>query len=473
MRAFGLGLAAAFCVAILASAPTSFAAPPGGASVDSTPSSHPDTEALNRAMNDENTPVALDPDQHAKGKKEAPAFLAASKAPCTMTDAYSIGAGVGTDKVHAAYYEVACQQGLGFVLIAKDKVPVPEAIDCVKLTTKTADGKPNPLGCRLPGNRHPALGLQSLVTQAGHTCTVTTGRYVGSTDAVDIYEVGCAEGAGYILESSRNGSAPPKSTNCVIYSSGGGIKCTLTTEAQQNAYIDKMATAGGKPCTVSGRRYVGSTPDGADFYEVACSGGSGFMVKTTANGGYADSIDCLKAAGIGDGCKLTDTRQAQTQQTNLYTSLSKKAGFDCTVSKYADFPTNDANTEIVELACGNRPDGGVGFFPAGSGQSRVLNCLRAEAEGYKCSFTPTSALFTALTDQLRAKNKTSCVVSTAAAFAVADAPGGGKDDYVEVGCADGGPGYVLHYSPGQTLPVELLNCGQVKSMGGCKLSKIS
>jgi len=467
MKVPGLGFAAALF--LIALAPTA-----AFAVQDTTPSSHANTDQLNQAMHDENPPTALDADQHAKGKKDAPALVAASKAPCTMTDAYYVGGGTGTDKVHANYYEVACQEGLGYVLIAKDKNPVPDAVDCIKLSTKGPDGKPNPLACKLPGNRHPALGLQSMVTKAGHTCTVSNGRYVGSTTAADIYEVACTEGGGYVLETSRDGSAAPKTTNCVIYGSGGGIKCALTTEAEQNSYVDKLVSASGRPCTIAGRRYVGSTPDGADFYEVACGDKTGFMIKTAANGGFGEAIDCLKAAGVGGGCTLTDTRQAQTQQTNLYSSLSKKAGFACDVSKYADFPSTDANTEIVELACSNRPDGAVGFFPAGAGQSRVLDCLRSEAEGYKCSFTPTSALYSKLTEQLRAKKATStCVVNNAAAYAEANAAGGGKEDFVEVACADGGPGYVLHYGPGQQLPIELLNCAQVKSTGGCKLSKAS
>ncbi len=464
MKVPGLGLAAALL--LMALAPTA-----AFAVQDSAPSNHADAEALNRAMADENPATAINADQRSKGKKEAPPLLTASKAPCTMTDAMYIGAGVGSDKVHASYYEVACQEGLGYVLIAKDKVPVPEAVDCVKLSTHLPDGKPNPLQCKLPGNRHPAMGLQPVVTKAGHTCTVNNGRYVGSTTAVDIYEIACAEGAGYIMETSRDGSAAPKTTNCIIYGTGGGIKCTLTTDAQQNSYVDKMVAGSGKPCGVKARRYVGSTPDGADFYEVACNEGTGFMVKTTPNGGFAEAVDCLKASGIGDGCKLTDTRQAETQQNSLYSSLAKKAGFDCSVSKYADFPSTDANVEIVELACGNRPDGGVGFFATSGGQSRVLDCLRSEAEGYKCTYTPTSALYGKLTAQLRAKNKNMCVVNDAVAFAQATSKGGqGKDDLVEVGCADGGPGYVLDYLYGQTEPAELLNCGQVASMGGCKLA---
>jgi len=466
MKVPGLGIAAALL--LLALAPTTAFA---GLSGSDGTTVHPDNESLNRALAQADAPAVLDPDQHAKGKKEAPALVTASKAPCTMTDAYFIGGGTGTDKVHANYYEVSCKEGLGYILVAKDKVPVPEAVDCVKLSTKTADGKPNPLACRLAGNRHPALGLQPVVTQAGHICTVSNGRYVGSTTDVDIYEVACGEGGGYILETSRNGSVGPKTTNCVIYASGGGIKCSLETEAAQMIYVDKLVAASGKPCAIKARRYVGSTPDGADFYEVACNDGAGFMVKSAANGGFADQVDCLKAAGIGDGCKLTDTRQALTQQSHLYSSLSKKSGFDCDVSKYADFPTTNSNTEIVELACNNRPDGGVGFFPA-TGSGRVLDCLRSEAEGYKCSYTPTSALYPKLTAQLRAKkSSSSCVVNNAVAFAEATSKGGvGKDDLVEVGCSDGGPGYVLDYLYGQTEPAELLNCAQVASMGGCKLS---
>jgi hypothetical protein len=467
MKVPGLGIAVALF--LIGLAPT--AAIAAGLSGSDGSTIHQNPESINRALAAADAPAILDADQHAKGKKEAPPLVAASKAPCTMTDAYYIGGGVGADKVHANYYEVSCKEGLGYILVAKDKNPVPEAVDCVKLSTKTPDGKPNPLACRLPGNRHPALGLQTVVTQAGHICTVSNGRYVGSTQDVDIYEVACGEGGGYILETSRNGSAGPKTTNCVIYASGGGIKCGLETEADQMVYVDKLVAASGKPCAIKARRYVGSTPDGADFYEVACNDGAGFMVKSAPNGGFAEQVDCLKAAGIGDGCKLTDTRQAQTQQNNLYSSLSKKAGFDCAVSKYADFPSSDSNTEIVELACGNRPDGGVGFFPA-TGAGRVLDCLRSEAEGYKCTYTPTSALYAKLTAQLRAKNKTSCVVSNAAAFAEATSKGGvGKDDLVEVACADGGPGYVLDYLYGQTEPAELLNCAQVVKMGGCKLSK--
>ena len=470
MKVPGLGLAAALL--LLALAPTTAFAGLSGSDGTRLPGSTPDTEALNRAMADEAVAQPLDPDQHAKGKKEAGAFVTAAKIPCTMTDAYYIGGGAGPDKVYADYYEVACKEGLGYILSVKKKEPVPQTTDCI-IMARTSDGKPNKQACRLPANRRPYLGLQNDFAQGGHPCTVTNGRFVGGTADLFLYEASCSEGGGYIIEAPRAGGAA-KTVNCVIYAaSPGNIKCNLISEAQQNSYVDKLVAASGKPCPVTNRRYVATTTSGEDFYEVACSDNTGFMVKTTVNGAYSAVVPCSQASGIADGCKLTDAREAMTKEAGLYSSLSKKAGFDCAVSKYADFPTTDNNTEIVELACSNRADGGIGFFPAGAGQSRVLDCLRAEAEGYKCTFTSTSALYGKLTEQLRAKGKSLCVVSNAVGHGEADEAGGGKEDFVEVACADGGPGYVLHYLPGQTLPVELLNCAQVKSSGGCSLSKIS
>jgi hypothetical protein len=136
------------------------------------------------------------------------------------------------------------------------------------------------------------------------------------------------------------------------------------------------------------------------------------------------------------------------------------------VSKYADFPALADGTEVVELACSNRPDGGVGFFPA-KGAPTVLDCLRAGAQGYACSFSDVSPLFSKLSDQLKAKGKGSCVVSGARSYAQTSAGA----DLIEVACADGGPGWVVEYPAGASLPSELLNCVQAAAMGGggCQL----
>ena len=468
MRPLGLGLAVAFFAAALASASTSFA------KMDDATASDPTAmEKMKDNSSDIGAQTPINADQRAQGMKEAPPLAAAAKIPCTVSDAQYVGSGTGSDKIHAKYYEVACKEGLGFMIIAKDKVPVPTVFDCIIASTPTPDGKLSTFACKLPGNHNPSAGLQATFDKSGRTCAIGRTRYVGSTPAENIYEVTCTGGGGYLLEASRDYSnASVKATNCVDYDPAGNVKCTLTPRAEQFAVIDKLVAASGKPCAIKDRRYVGSTQDGSDYFEFACNDGSGFMLKASLAGKFVEAVECSKAGGIAGGCTLSDARQAETEQAGLYTSLAKKAGFDCNVTKYADFPTADNSMEIVELACANRPDGGVGFFPgASAAKPQVLNCLRAEAEGYRCSFTPTSALYTSLTDQLKAKGKTSCVVSNARPFAVGTTAGSaGKDDFVEVGCADGGPGLVLDYYYGSSQPNELLNCAQVANMsGGCQL----
>jgi hypothetical protein len=189
------------------------------------------------------------------------------------------------------------------------------------------------------------------------------------------------------------------------------------------------------------------------------------MLHADRTGKLVETIGCAQACGVGAGCTLTDSRMAETQQDGVYTDLAKKAGFDCQVSKYALFPQSDTTKDIVELACSNRPDGAIGIFPA-QGASTVYDCLRSQDEGFKCTFTPTEAIYPHLTEQLRAKGKPSCVVSGARPFA----RGEDGSDFVEVACADGGPGWVLVYPPQASAPSDLQNCAQVANVaGGCQL----
>ena len=448
MRPFGLGLATSIFLAAMSCAVIATAA-----------NAAPDISAEGRA----------------KGMKEAPALAAAAHLPCTVSDAVFLGAGTGPDKVAVKYYEVACKEGLGFVIVAKDKDPAPTAFDCVIAATPGPDGKPGNSTCRLPANLTPSTALQPMVTQAGKTCTVSKGRYVASSPTENFYEVGCAAGDNYIVEDSRNYSGAPKTSECMDYDATSGVKCTFTTRAQQFAAVDKLAATSGKPCAIKDRRHIGNASDGAAFYEVACSRRPGFVIKADSSGKFLTAINCVDAGEIAGGCTLTDMGKLVADTNARYASLSKAAGFDCTVSKHAAFPTNDNSKDIVELACsGIGPTGRSASSPTGAGRSRgLLNCLRSEAEGYQAvqPVAPASALYDGITAQLRAKGRTSCVVSNARPFAVATSKDGvGMDDFIEVGCADGGPGLVLVYPDGSSAPDELLNCAQVKSRnGGCQI----
>jgi hypothetical protein len=406
----------------------------------------------------------ISPADRKAGMTAAPGLIQAGHVQCTLSDARMILSGTTDKGAKLTAYEVACTEGLGYVIEAQEKVAAPIVFDCLAADAPQG-GKPSPVACKLPANANPAAGLTGVMAKTGRTCTVDKARYVGATADASIYETACHEGGGYILEWPKAAGAAPTASMCMLMTNSN-IKCELTTPAQQTTVIDNLTAASGKACTVKDRRYIGSTPDHSDFFEVACTDGKGYMLRADATGKLQEALDCAKAINIGGGCTLTDARQAQTEQNAIYTDLSKKAGFDCQVSKYAEFPAMANNTEVVELACSNRPDGGVGIFPA-QGKPQVFDCLRAETQGYKCSFSDPSSLYSKLSAQLRAKGKPSCVVSGARAYARTTT----NNDLIEVACADGGPGWVIEYAAGVESPTDLLNCAQAANVGGggCQL----
>jgi hypothetical protein len=94
-----------------------------------------------------------------------------------------------------------------------------------------------------------------------------------------------------------------------------------------------------------------------------------------------------------------------------------------------------------------------------------MDCIRAQTEGYRCTYTKDADVYPALYAQLKAKGKSSCVVNGARGMGRTKT----GEDFVEVTCADGGPGWVLDYPANAVEPSSLLNCAQAASMGGCQL----
>jgi hypothetical protein len=390
---------------------------------------------------------------------------------CTPTAARTGGDVMTSDKSPAKIYEIACQEGMGYVLIAKKPVgtapaEAPQAYSCMMANAPGADGKPTPLACKLPANAHPEQGLQPLVTATGHSCQVDKARMIGLGATQTYYEVACKDGSGYIVQAPLKAGGPAVSaTTCLAFGSESKVKCTLSNPAAQLGVVDGLAAATGK-CTPKDRRYVATDAAGTDYFEVACTDGKGYILHADATGHLKETIDCAVASGIAGGCTMTDSRAALTQQSALYTGLAKKAGFDCDVSRYGPIPVRDTSNEVVELQCSNRADGGIGIFPLHGGRNRVLDCVRSVTEGYRCSFSKESAVLPKLNAQLRGLNKGSCVVNGARAFGTSD-----QTDFIEVSCADGGPGWVVTYAKASESPNGVLNCAQAAGFGtgGCQL----
>ncbi len=411
----------------------------------------------------------------AKGMAAAPDLVTAAKLGCPLSDARFIGDGTDTaTKAKETLYEVACGPDVGFVIIKKaDGV---QAVNCIQMNQ--ADPKSGAPRCILPGNADPKAGLKPYLAKASLDCDPDKVRAIGQSPTKAFFEVSCpTKPGGYILitTSPMDPAQPAQITPCIMVPDNSNIGCTLTDRAAQLAVVDKLSAASGKPCTIKdgGRGFIAATQDGKFYYEEACQDGKGYVLVQAANGSFAQAISCAEADGIAGGCKLTDSRVAKSEQNGLYTGLAKKAGFNCDVAGYAPLPGLQTmpNDEVVELECGNRPDGAIAFFPASATQpAAIYDCAHAEVFGYRCNLTKIDNAYSMLTDDLRKLGKTSCVVSEARGVGINASD---KKGYIEVGCADGGQGYMLEYTVAPPAPITAsttIICSQATEIGnGCTL----
>ena len=409
------------------------------------------------------------------GMAAAPGLITAGGLDCQLADARKLGDSVDVKtKVKSTLYELACTGNEGMVVSSTAGQP-PLVFTCLEASAPRPDGKPNPTTCILPGNLDPKAGLAPYVAKVGIPCPLDQVRALGHSSTVTVFELVCRDApGGYILQVS----APPRldkpitMSPCIGFAESGNVKCTLTDRATQMSIVDKLVTASGKPCDIKadGRSFIGAAQSGKMYFEVACASGKGYIIEQAANGTFGRAIDCLEADGIAGGCKLTDTRQAKTEQNTLYATLAKKSGYNCDVSGYAPLPSTadiPAHSEVVEVTCANRPDGAIAIFPASSAEKAIVyDCAHSELEGYRCSLSKPAAAFGTLTAELVSFGKKSCTVSAARTVGVTSDGRG----YTEVGCSDGLQGYMIEYSVKPLAMKSVIVCSEAKGIaGGCTL----
>ena len=408
----------------------------------------------------------IDKDQRARGLKEAPAAVQNAGVACTVTDGYYLGESTqktpAGKEYKASIIEAACKEGLGYMIVTGPPGEKATAYDCLATQDNAS------LACRLPANADPKQGLAPLLAAAGDPCTVKEARYVGSSPSGQtFYEVACQEGDGYVLQTTTG--AAPKGTAC-LETADTNLACKLTTKSASIAPIARLAAQSGKPCQVSDARFVGaSATTGERYYEVACGAQPGFVIETDAKGAFKVAVNCGAASGIGGGCKMTDSTQAQTQEAGTYTGLAKAGGFNCDVTKYRVIGMlAQPKSEVVELACSNRPDGTVALFPDQAGaKAKFVDCIRGAQYGANgaCELTSLTPIYAKYSAALAARGRSSCKVTGARWLGHSPE----NTDYIETACADGNPGWVIEFTPSDSVKT-LLSCGQAKSAGlSCKL----
>jgi hypothetical protein len=372
-----------------------------------------------------------------RGAAEAPAVVRAANLTCTITDAAFAGGATTNENgvpVSRNSYEVACQDGLGYMLFA----PVApgagaiQAVDCLALQTgQTTPGTTAPQ-CRLPGNAQPAQGLRPLVAQAGRTCTINRARYVGtlvSTKATR-YEVGCAEGVSFLLD--RPESGPVTSSSC-LNAADSNAPCQFSTRAELVAALAPLVTQSGRPCTVSDARVAGRSPNTkAEVIEVGCQGAAGFFIETDNSGRFARTMECGRVNNTP--CRFTDETALNASLLADYNKRLRAINNDCNVARFVRVGTeNVTGREIVEVACSNRPEGAVVAFSSKPGQqSEVYDCLRAGRVSATCTLTQPNLLYPRLTSAIGTRAPRGCQVTNARRMGSTME----GEDWFEVTCSD-------------------------------------
>lgn len=176
------------------------------------------------------------------GMAKAPEIIAKSGLACGLTDARFVGTSDENKdgvKVTTAFFEVACTEGLGYIIQAKTDGSMPLTYDCVATSNSVIgpDGKPekNSLACTLPGNANPIAGLQPLIDKTGSQCIVDNARYIGVSPSQVYYELVCRTGDDLVMIANLPTIKERKVTriNCLTFEyQQSGIKCVLPKSVQ-------------------------------------------------------------------------------------------------------------------------------------------------------------------------------------------------------------------------------------------------
>jgi hypothetical protein len=234
------------------------------------------------------------------------------------------------DWVLSERYEVACEGGLGYVLVAgNNRTAVQssrksQAYLCAE-SEQMSTGKVVKVGsdailanalaeqrCVLPENSAEAQHqvLTALAMRGGASCDVQQMRAAGRAGSNAYVDLACADGTGVLLAMAfpLKPDSAVQAAPCFAVPESSGVQCQLVPRAQSVAVVDALMAKSGADCTVANRRLIGAMRNGDSLYEYACTGGQGYILRTDTKGDNVGGIDCndAEAKPLG-GCKLGKT----------------------------------------------------------------------------------------------------------------------------------------------------------------------
>ena len=228
-------------------------------------------------------------------------------------------------------------------------------------------------------------------------------RIDGKETPVRVFEVACAQGLGYLLETQ--GSATPVAISCltaeearaadVAKGKEPGFFCKLPENRDVYAAVASLIAAGaGAQCAVQRLQWLGRSDSArSEYSEVACEGGKGYVLGTALPGSQAKATvtTCDDAARQGVRCRLTDSGPAQTEVS--LDTLKEALGqhLSCKIEPLRLVGQEEhLKRYVVEYHCADQPAAGIAFvpLPGNTNPYESIDCAAAALRGIACLNTP-------------------------------------------------------------------------------------
>jgi hypothetical protein len=229
-----------------------------------------------------------------------------------------------------------------------------------------------------------------------------TRKLEGKDTPVSVYETACSQSLGYLLESQ--GSATPVSISCltaeeqraadVAKGKEPGFYCKLPQNRDVYAIVAAQIAAGSAAqCKVRQLQWLGRSESAhAEYSEVACEDGKGYVLSTALPGSQARPAvtDCGEEAKLGVHCHLTQTASTAATDDNVTLDTLKEAlaqHLTCKIGPVRLIGQEDhLKRYVVEYRCTEPASGGIAFLPlpGNTNPYETLECSQGALRGIAC-----------------------------------------------------------------------------------------
>ena len=206
----------------------------------------------------------------AMAAKRATTMLDALHITCHLTDAEHIGSGksvVGGQPVDVGLYEVACANGMGYLLTLVGRSSA-SGISCFAASAAQQVASANNPGdsashgetaaagaervdstCHLPANQDLNTMATTVVRNAGTACDARGEKWLGQSGSptLDYTEVACNDGQGFVLRTPAPGSIGVIDVLSCADAATHGAQCHMSAPAPAVVADTAPAAAGGSP----------------------------------------------------------------------------------------------------------------------------------------------------------------------------------------------------------------------------------